>query len=533
MRPPGASAPADPWGLVINGECTDRRFAYLTICITEVEEVLTTCLASLCALLATTDPACVVAVVSLWVYRQAAGVLLQSGILPIVAPEWAPLPEEHPYGHLQNRTYTFAKLEAYRLTQYERVATFDPDVLFMRNASKLEDVQPFAAAHIPKGKDPSTYMNTGVMVIKPSVKHYNELVQAWREGDYSLHFSDGESTDQDVIIELCVLRGRCGPVSDLDACLFNHGSWLPEHLDGRRCRRNAVVARHNFASARETFLAGSLQAALRRGTCRARPWPPGVDERLQCWRGEYTREQCCEAVAPWGDAQCWGSGFTFERCCAGLSIPDSERLRRELRYTGRAWYGLSSQPDPLPTSFFSELCLRKYRPIRLTLTGLSMVSAVHAEDVTWWYPRETWQKSGPPDWVLRWAVKCQGLRAPSLREETGSVVMFRFKFLDYFQRHAHNVAAATLKAQYRGDASFRHFTDTMVACVPHECCMHQPQGTNSSLPGLRVVLWNFLVEGLIRARWHGMLPRPAPEDFEDIYEIDVVAPLDRKLCYRE
>merc|ERR1719282_673474 len=135
----------DPWGLIADGKCQDTRSAYVTVCITVGEQFLTTCLASLCALLATTDPACVVAIVSHWVYAALHTIFAKNGVLPVIAPEWMPLTEGHPYVHLQDRSYSFAKLEAFRLSGFERVVTFDADVLFMKNASGLLDIEPFAA----------------------------------------------------------------------------------------------------------------------------------------------------------------------------------------------------------------------------------------------------------------------------------------------------------------------------------------------------------------------------------------------------
>ena len=154
------SAPLDSerWNLLEHGECRDRTFAFFSICITESFDILNTCLASLCSLLATTDPPCVVVVVSLWVYRTAGAVLQKNGVIPLVIPEWTPVAKEHPYAHLGDHSYSFAALEAFRLSQYGRIATFDIDVLFIRNASRLQDVQAFAASRIPKGKHPSKYV---------------------------------------------------------------------------------------------------------------------------------------------------------------------------------------------------------------------------------------------------------------------------------------------------------------------------------------------------------------------------------------
>ncbi|CAE8693878.1 unnamed protein product, partial [Polarella glacialis] len=394
---------SDPWSLVQDGECQDRSFAFFTICITEVEIVLQNCLASICSLLAATDPPCVVAFVSSWVLRTAGAVLTQNGVLTKVVPQWPGLPKGHPYEHLQARNYTFAKLEAFRLEQYRGLATFDVDVLFMRNASALAEVGPLAASRFPKGPNPASYLNTGVMVLRPSGRLYSEILATLHRGNYSLHYSDDEMTEQDVLIELCVLQGRCGDLHDLDACVYNHGAWIPG-THPRRCRRNSVVARHNFAATRETVLANSLQTAMYRGTCRART---GAGRPRTCWSQDYHEEMCCRQDLRFGNPQCWGAGLSYERCCLG--VDDSQRLRAELKYAGPSWYGLSSSPEPLPSRFIQAQCVNKYLPMRMTLAGMSSIMEAPA-DLEESYDRTQWEVDGLPDRLAAWGTKCLGLR---------------------------------------------------------------------------------------------------------------------------
>ncbi|CAE8653895.1 unnamed protein product, partial [Polarella glacialis] len=281
--------------------------------------------------------------------------------------------EGHPYEHLQARNYTFAKLEAFRLEQYRGLATFDVDVLFMRNASALAEVGPLAASRFPKGPNPASYLNTGVMVLRPSGRLYSEILATLHRGNYSLHYSDDEMTEQDVLIELCVLQGRCGDLHDLDACVYNHGAWIPG-AHPRRCRRNRVVARHNFAATRETVLANSLQTAMYRGACRART---GAGRPRTCWSQDYHEEMCCRQDLRFGNPQCWGAGLSYERCCLG--VDDSQRLRAELKYAGPSWYGLSSSPEPLPSRFIQAQCVNKYLPMRMTLAGMSSIMEAPAD----------------------------------------------------------------------------------------------------------------------------------------------------------
>ncbi|CAE8586172.1 unnamed protein product, partial [Polarella glacialis] len=128
-----------PADLLKDGECLYRNFAYFTRCVTDEQRILDQCFASICSLLATTDPPCVVVFVSRWAYETALATFTRNGVVVTIAPEWADLPTDHPYAHLTgstgnasfNRLYTFVKFEVARLTQYERAASFDVDIIFM------------------------------------------------------------------------------------------------------------------------------------------------------------------------------------------------------------------------------------------------------------------------------------------------------------------------------------------------------------------------------------------------------------------
>lgn len=532
----------DPWGLLEDGECKDKNFAYITLCITEEELVLTTCLASLCALLVTTDPNCVVALVNRWVYRVAGQQLLQSGVLPVLAPEWAPLYDKHPYAHLQHRTYTFAKFEAFRMTQYRAVATFDADVLFLRNASGLRDMTPFAASRTPKGRDPSLYINSGVMVLQPSLVLYNDLINLWRDGLYTLSYSDDDHAEQDVVTEHCVRQGYCGPVFDLDACVYNHGSWLPGHF-WRECAVEAVVARHNFRAAREEFVAGILQTAMYRGTCRARTGAI----LAKCWGEGFTREGCCTSRPPWGNALCWGAGFSYERCCVG--IDDAERLRSDLLHVGTSWYGLTSVPHPTPTKLFGSQCWRQYSMTPYTFVGMSSLFYSPPNATEELLQAATQDIGEPPPWMLAWAIKCEGLGSPHVREPFAAYVQFRFRATDYLRHFVNRSAVPKLHRIYleRGPHFRQRLKDTIATCVPKECCMAQPAGVGSSLVALRLVIWHLLIQFVFGLPEHAhvtfmdnldgmeeafqrIAPLPLDSHLDDVYQI---GPAGRRVCYRK
>eukprot|EP00747_Dinoflagellata_sp_TGD_P021355 gnl/TRDRNA2_/TRDRNA2_128437_c4_seq1.p1 gnl/TRDRNA2_/TRDRNA2_128437_c4~~gnl/TRDRNA2_/TRDRNA2_128437_c4_seq1.p1 ORF type:complete len:429 (+),score=64.76 gnl/TRDRNA2_/TRDRNA2_128437_c4_seq1:2-1288(+) len=69
-------------------------------------------------------------------------------------------------------------------------------------------------------------------------------------------------------------------------------------------------AKHGVAASTIMWKVSVLAAAM--GTR-----PPGNEE---CWKGGFTREQCCNAIfGPSGNWYCWDDGkHTFETCCGGV-----------------------------------------------------------------------------------------------------------------------------------------------------------------------------------------------------------------------
>lgn len=460
---------SDRWGLIQGGECTDQSFAFMTICITNAAHILEMCLASVCALLATTDPECVVVLVNRWVYWKVRDIFAKNGVLVALSPEWAPYDQGHPYEHLQNRTYTFAKLEAFSFTQYQRIVVWDADALFTKNASALQNVQPFAAAKTFRGKFPNSYINSGVFVAKPDRTVYSALILRWREGRYKLHYSNGDNSEQDVLIDHCVIGGECGNFTDLDACVWNYGSWLPGVFP-RTCDEKAFVLRHNFYATRERYLASALRAGMYRGVCRAR----AIFDQSNCFTRDFPRENCCrhEPGKALEDLDCWSSGFSFERCCGELN--DTAWLRRELQYSGKNWYGPSSVPE-YSTDVFSRQCWHKYSltPMTYAVNSKSTHLRPKSENVTWW------------------AVKCESVGGDV--EEPDVPVQFSFRWLEYLQDFRNNTMVAVLRRRMEllTEDGWNRIHGKFYACVPPSCCTYT--GVSSNTKGLHTVLWTYLI----------------------------------------
>lgn len=532
------------WELLnANGECQDVRFAYNTKCVTHEAHILSLCLATLCSLLATTDPSCVVVHVSQWVFQTAGMAFARNGVRMVVVPEAEPLHADHPYLHLLgstgksnfSRRYTFAKLEAFGMTQYERVAVFDADVLFMRNGSGLQDMmsEAFLASRLPKGKDQSVFVQSGMMVIRPSENVYRQLRETWRIGNFSLHYSNEEVTDQDVIIELCWIQARCGPRIDLDACVFNHGSWLPGKF-WRECRQEDVVARHNFYSWREKALARDLESAFHRGTCR-----PRSTQAFQ------VSEEKSRSV---GDVD------STATCSATAALSDADRLQRVLANAGVSWFGLTSQPDmgfDVTDILLDGHCWERCNWLR---SKFQLDEGVHPESdgpSGIWHPSvqraHRMQRLTPEKWIVDWGAGiagCEALRSPCLSQDAGEnyFVSFQFRFRTYFSRHLQHESVRSLYHQFLGDLSYQRSVRSLFACVPDggRCLLpHGQISINHSAyhaalqPSLGRLLVGLLAQyGPPDARLH--LPAPIPSDFETIRIISSGHPEEEwRLCYRE
>lgn len=512
-----------PRDVLLDGDCRDKRLAYVSICITENEAFLSNCLASLCSLLVTTNPRCVVAIVSRWVYFVANETFAMNGVAAVIAPDWSPLPDSHPYARLQQTESHHAKFDVWRLAQYRRVAYFDPDVLFMRNASGLGAVSGFAASRSPKGRDPTSYINAGVMVLRPSNALYNELVSAWRAGDYGLHYSDHKTGDNDVVMELCVKRGRCGPLVDLDACIYNYGVWLPGPF-WRPCPTELVVARHNFLASREVHTAARLQSAMLRGTCRPLS---GRAAAMAAQRGcfpegqiDFNAERCCTAPSkwePWGDLRCWGDGLTYERCC--LAQYGSGALGGLLLDVGNSWYGLSTVPDNPPSDFLDRLCVRAYDVSPLTFAAFHS----SADSSNEW----------PNDFTRSYGTWCESLRAPELKEDSAVYVLFSMRIEQYLERWAsQSPLIAQLQKQIVAVPEIMEVFPRMAVCVPRVCCLHSmpmQNGVLSGVGGLRTIIWRFIEKHSLHMPTD-LLPPPEARDFGEMYAIDSGNPDLRHLC---
>ncbi|CAK0883287.1 unnamed protein product [Prorocentrum cordatum] len=158
--------------------------------------------------------------------------------------------------------------------------------------------------------------------------------------------------------------------------------------------------------------------------------------------------------------------------------------------------------------------------MRYTLASLSSeAGGLSGGDA--WRPWAEWKARGPPRAVLLGGLKCR-----SFGDSTRFVV-FRFRFEAYFDRHRGDAVVESVRRFYLSDADAgqRRQLDAIGACVPRECCFHQPQGSNASaMDGLRSVLFYFVFHFKIGLAPGEVVPEPVESDFEGIFTINLAEP---------
>lgn len=219
------------------------RVAFATFCILSTASVPTIanhCLASVGSLLVTSRTPNVDVVVLLdgGAMRHVGEALRRRGIKTVLVDDingssiqrqdWKNIARRQRHNLLIPRqTLALQKLRLFNLTAYDRVVAFDPDVLWLKNASLLLEYPPFAVIALHnsswgcKGK---RYINTGLMVLEPSQMIYRELVTMFINGSFfDCGGSSGTLDDQDVVRE-ALDRGILGRFVELPMC-YNYRSW--------------------------------------------------------------------------------------------------------------------------------------------------------------------------------------------------------------------------------------------------------------------------------------------------------------------
>ena len=107
--------------------------------------------------------------------------------------------EEYTHKAMTGWYYTYFKLRIFELTQFEKLVFLDADMIVLQNLDELFDYEPIAACadgyQFTGIKDATnTGCNSGLMVIKPDVNLYNQMLQKLPE-----YIAEGKSGDQGIV----------------------------------------------------------------------------------------------------------------------------------------------------------------------------------------------------------------------------------------------------------------------------------------------------------------------------------------------
>ena len=268
--------------------------------LAENEGVHDTCLASVCSLLQTTNPRHVLIMVDALVEEALGDIFRANGVNTFVVPSVnvhkidrsaEPTKWQQTVGvrkrSLPMQVYSAKKFYAWTLTQFSKLLYADgTDVLFTRDATTmLADYEPFAAIHdgspnqrrcgrsadYSKGRG---YMNAGVILLRPSMTAFHELMETYFRGNFTYcGGSGGVYGDQDTMTNLALRFERedglppsesLGPFTAWPFC-FNYRGWR----DQKKCKKDAMLL-HKSSSA---WPGGKgtvrrLSSLARQGTCR-------------------------------------------------------------------------------------------------------------------------------------------------------------------------------------------------------------------------------------------------------------------------
>jgi alpha-N-acetylglucosamine transferase len=100
-------------------------------------------------------------------------------------------------GKYERWNYTFDKLQAFNLTEFEKVVFLDSDMMLVRNVDHLFKAPHMSAVVADVFDQPGcNQLNSGLMVIQPSASEFLGMMKMVSNGRFSEMFACG---DQDII----------------------------------------------------------------------------------------------------------------------------------------------------------------------------------------------------------------------------------------------------------------------------------------------------------------------------------------------
>lgn len=236
-----------------------KRMAFGTMCIqhrANNTKFLDDCLASVGSLFISsrTPDIDIVVMVDALAMNSIGDVLRSRGIKPIPLRDEGPralqrrdwpgiLKRQRKYLLMPRSELALKKMQVFSLTSYDKILYFDPDVLFLRNASDMIlKYEPFASIALRNstwGCKGRTYIDAGVMLVAPSLVAYTTLVETFRNGSFfDCGGRGGTLDDQDALRDLVVDRDPSlfGGRNEWPLC-FNYRGWTSQ----RACQNIPLV----------------------------------------------------------------------------------------------------------------------------------------------------------------------------------------------------------------------------------------------------------------------------------------------------
>merc|ERR1712187_788580 len=130
-------------------------------------------------------------------------------------------------------------MEAYRMTDYDYVVVMDTDTFVHASFEELFTRKETTLYTAPYAKSQNEQMQGAFIVIRPSPKRYNEIMQTWYAGSWSgdgwnhsgIGYSYGGSTVQGILPYFCK-KVHPEDSAEVDHCVYNHNGDKKDYCPG-------------------------------------------------------------------------------------------------------------------------------------------------------------------------------------------------------------------------------------------------------------------------------------------------------------
>lgn len=233
---------------------SEGKLAFVTMCIGQEMGASgqADCKSSVCSLSAVIGPNATIVVLVNRLFASTVKALMADMkvfIVEVPSVNWDETNHRYPP---PKRLYTFMKFHVWRLVQFDCIVWFDIDIFFRRDPSALiarhrSTPQRLVAYAYTKGSyfdDKSIpYINTGFMILQPSLGIFGRLAEMWRSGNYSrmAQTVKWEPTEQDLLCN--AVRSVFGGFVTFDPCVNFRG--FSGRAEQRHCDQNDLILNHS------------------------------------------------------------------------------------------------------------------------------------------------------------------------------------------------------------------------------------------------------------------------------------------------